>query len=54
MTDEEKTIERVAYASWKATGHRATDWAYMAPEIPRKQRYLSYAKAAIEAFKEES
>lgn len=52
MNDEEQAIERAARGIWTATGHRETDWAYMAPEHPRKQRYMGYGRAAYEAIKD--
>jgi hypothetical protein len=54
LSSEYRRQERVARAIWAATGHRETDWAYMAPEIPRKRRYMAYAAAAIEALEDES
>jgi len=47
VTPEE--VEKVAFAIWEATGHRGSDWIYMAPEIPRKRRYMAYAAAALSA-----
>jgi hypothetical protein len=54
LTPETRRLERVARAIWAATGHRESDWAYIAPEVPRKQRYMAYAAAAIEAADDES
>lgn len=47
----DEAIERTAHAIWNATGHDPSAWVYMAPETHRKQRYMSYAKAAIAALK---
>lgn len=52
MTEEQKAVERAAYAIWTATGHDPSAWVYMAPEIPRKVRYMSYGQAAYDAIKE--
>ncbi len=52
MNETEARIERAAYGLWVATGHEATNWAYMAPETPRKRKYLHLAKAALEAADE--
>jgi len=54
FTPEAKRQERVARAIWAATGHRESDWVYMAPEVARRQRYMAYAAAAIEAMEDES
>lgn len=52
MNEEQAAIERAARAIWTATGHRESDWIYMAPEVERRQRYMSYGKAAYDAIKE--
>lgn len=52
MIYDVRRIERAAYGLWVATGHRASDWAYIAPEAPRKRKYVSFAKAALEAADE--
>ena len=52
MTENERRIERAAYGLWVATGHRASDWAYIAPEVPRRQKYIALAKATLEAADE--
>lgn len=39
----EAEIESLAIDIWVATGHRASDWVYMAPELTRKRRYMAYA-----------
>jgi hypothetical protein len=49
MTETEARIERAAYGLWVATGHRASDWIYLAPEVPRRQKYIWLAKATLEA-----
>lgn len=54
LSPEYQRQERVARAIWAATGHRESDWAYMAPELTRKRRYMAYAAAAIEALEDES
>ena len=51
FTDEQREVERVARAIWTATGHDPDAWVYMAPETSRKQRYMSYGKAAYDAMK---
>ena len=52
ITVNEEAVERAARGIWTATGHRESDWAYIAPEGPRKQRYMAYARAALEAAAE--
>lgn len=54
MTETEDRIERAAYGLWVATGHRPSDWAYLAPEVPRRQKYVAFAKATLEAADEAS
>jgi hypothetical protein len=54
LTPEARRLERVARALWTATGHRESDWVYMAPETPRRQRYMAYAAAALDAAEDES
>lgn len=48
----ERRIERAAYGLWVATGHRPSDWVYLAPEVPRKQKYVALAKATLDAADE--
>ena len=52
FTEEDKAVERAARAIWTATGHRESDWIYMAPETDRKRRYMGYGQAAYEAINE--
>lgn len=54
FTPEARRQERVARAIWTATGHQESEWIYMAPETYRRQRYMAYAAAAIEAADDES
>jgi hypothetical protein len=52
MSENEDRIERAAYGLWVATGHRPSDWAYIAPEVPRKQKYIAFARATLAAADE--
>ena len=48
----ERRIERAALGLWVATGHRPSDWAYIAPEAPLKRKYMHLAQATLEAADE--
>jgi hypothetical protein len=49
MNIPDEVVDAAARAIWTATGHRESDWIYMAPETERPQRYTRYARAALEA-----
>lgn len=40
-------LEKAGIAIWSASGNRASDWVYMAPEDPRVQTCMNYAAAAL-------
>lgn len=49
MSFTERDVETAARAIWTVTGHREGDWVYMAPEDPRRQKYMACGRAAVTA-----